>query len=97
MVALFQLIDTVINVYIWLLIIWAVLSWLVAFNVVNTGNRFVYLVGDFLNRITEPALGPIRRLMPNLGGIDISPMILILLLIFLRNLLLFDVAPALLR
>ncbi|WP_366555356.1 YggT family protein [Aquibaculum sediminis] len=97
MVALFYLIDTVINIYIWLLIIWAVLSWLVAFNVVNTSNRLVYLVGDFLNRITEPALRPIRRIMPNLGGIDISPMILILLLIFLRNLLLYDVAPAMLR
>ena len=95
MVALFQLIDTVINIYIWLLIIWAVLSWLVAFNVVNTSNRFVYLAGDFLNRITEPALRPIRRLMPDLGGIDISPMILILLLIFLRNLLFYDVLPAL--
>jgi len=96
MVALFQLIDTVINIYIWLLIIWAVLSWLVAFNVVNTSNRFVYLLGDFLNRITEPALRPIRRLMPDLGGIDISPMILILLLIFLRNLLFYDILPALL-
>lgn len=95
MVALFQLIDTVINIYIWLLIIWAVLSWLVAFNVVNTSNRFVYLVGDFLNRVTGPALRPIRRLMPDLGGIDISPMILILLLIFLRNLLFYDILPAL--
>jgi len=97
MVALFQLVDTVISIYIWLLIIWAVLSWLVAFNVVNTGNRLVYVVGDFLNRITEPALRPIRRIVPNLGGIDISPMILILLLIFLRNLLLYDVAPAMIR
>ncbi|HLS69566.1 MAG TPA: YggT family protein [Kiloniellales bacterium] len=96
MVALFQLIDTVINIYIWLLIIWAVLSWLVAFNVVNTSNRLVYLVGDFLNRITEPALRPIRRVMPDLGGIDISPMILILLLIFLRNLLFYDILPAML-
>jgi len=97
MVALFQLVDTVITIYIWLLIIWAVLSWLVAFNVVNTGNRLVYVVGDFLNRITEPALRPIRRIVPNLGGIDISPMVLILLLIFLRNLLLYDVAPAMMR
>lgn len=97
MVALFQLIDTAINIYIWLLIISAVLSWLVAFNVVNTSNRLVYMVGDFLYRITEPALRPIRSIMPNLGGIDISPMILILLLIFLRNLLLYDVAPTMLR
>src|SRR3546814_17111122 len=63
------------------------LSWLVAFNVVNTSNRFVYAIGDFLYRITEPALRPIRRVLPNLGGIDISPVLLILLLVFVRNLL----------
>jgi YggT family protein len=70
-----------------LLIAAVVLTWLVAFNVVNTRNRFVYLLGDFLNRITEPALRPIRRLLPNFGGIDISPMVLILLLLFLQQLL----------
>ncbi len=81
------LIDTVISIYIWLLVASVVLSWLVAFNVVNTYNRFVATVGDMLYRLTEPALRPIRNILPNLGGIDISPMVLILLLVFLRNLL----------
>ncbi len=81
------LIDTVIQLYIWALIISAILSWLVAFDVINTRNRFVYMVGDFLYRITEPALRPIRAVMPNLGGVDISPLILILLLLFMQRLL----------
>ncbi len=81
---LFWLINTVIDLYIWVLIIGAVLSWLVALNVVNTRNRFVYLVGDFINRVTEPVLRPIRRLMPDLGGIDISPIVLLLALQFIR-------------
>ncbi|HSO41582.1 MAG: YggT family protein [Rhodospirillales bacterium] len=85
---LFWLITTVIELFIWALVISAVLSWLVAFNVVNTRNRFVYMVGDFLHRVTEPALRPIRRIIPNLGGIDISPLILILLLLFLQQVLL---------
>lgn len=84
---LFWLLSTVIELFIWALIISAVLSWLVAFNVVNARNRFVYLVGDFLHRVTEPALRPIRSIVPNLGGIDISPLILILLLIFLQQVL----------
>ena len=84
---LFWLINAVIDLYIWLLIAGAVLSWLVAFNVVNTRNRFVYTVGDFLHRITEPALRPIRRLLPNLGGIDISPLVLIFGLMFLQQVL----------
>jgi YggT family protein len=79
------LINTLIQLYIWVLIINAVLSWLVAFNVVNTRNRFVYTVVDFSYRLTEPALRPIRRILPNLGGIDISPIILILLLIFAQR------------
>ena len=81
------LIDQIITLYIWLLIASAVLSWLIAFNVVNTQNRFVYMVVDFLYKVTEPALRPIRNIMPNLGGIDISPVILIFGLFFLRNLL----------
>jgi YggT family protein len=81
------LIDTVITLYIWILIAAAVLSWLIAFNVVNTRNSVVASIGDFLYRITEPALRPIRSVMPNLGGIDISPVILILGLLFLRNLI----------
>ncbi len=84
---LFWLINTVIDLYIWVLIIGAVLSWLVAFNVVNTRNRFVYLLGDFIARVTEPALRPIRRILPNLGGIDLSPLVLILLLLFTQQVL----------
>ena len=87
MYSILQLVSTVITLYIWALIISAVMSWLVAFNVINTQNRFVYMVGDFLYRITEPALRPIRRFIPLLGGIDISPIVLILGLVFLRNLL----------
>ena len=87
MYALLNLIDSAISIYIWLLIASVVLTWLVAFNVINTRNRFVYTVGDFLHRITEPALRPIRSVLPNLGGIDISPVILILLLYFVRDLL----------
>ena len=79
------LVDTVITIYIWLLIAAAVLSWLIAFNVVNTRNQIVASIGEFLSRITEPALRPIRNLLPNLGGIDISPVILILLLLFIRQ------------
>jgi YggT family protein len=86
MYAIVNLLNTVISIYIWLLIASVILSWLIAFNVVSTGNGFVYSVRDFLHRITEPLLRPIRNLLPNLGGIDISPVILILALYFLRDL-----------
>ena len=85
--ALLILIDTVIHLYTWVLVIWVVLSWLIAFNVVNTRNRFVYTLGDILNRVTEPVLRPLRRVLPSPGGIDLSPLVLILLLYFIRNLL----------
>ncbi len=91
--ALFWLIDQVIGLYITLVIVQVVLSWLVAFNVINTGNRFVYMVGDFLYRITEPALKPIRRLLPTMGGLDLSPVVLILGLYFLQILLRRDIMP----
>jgi YggT family protein len=84
MKALFVVINLALQLYIYLLIAAAVLSWLIAFNVVNMRNQFVAAVADFLYRITEPALRPIRRFMPNLGGIDISPVILILIIIFLQ-------------
>ncbi|HET8728726.1 MAG TPA: YggT family protein [Alphaproteobacteria bacterium] len=85
--SLLALLVTVIDIYTWIIIISAILSWLVAFNVVNTSNRLVYTIGDTLYRITEPALRPIRRFMPNLGGIDLSPLVLLLALYFLRSLL----------
>ena len=84
---LFWLANTVIDLYIWVLIAAAILSWLVAFNVVNTRNRFVYMLGDFLTRVTEPALRPLRRILPSLGGVDLSPLALILLLVFLQQIL----------
>ncbi len=85
--SLLWLIDTLISLYVWILIASAILSWLVAFNVVNPHNPFVRNVGEFLWRVTEPVLAPIRRILPNLGGIDISPVILIIGLYFIRNLL----------
>ena len=88
MVPLIGFVALVINLFIWVIIISAILSWLIAFNVVNTSNRFVNTVADMLYRITEPALRPIRSFMPNLGGIDISPVILILLLLFIRDVVL---------
>jgi YggT family protein len=95
--AVLWLIDTIITMYIWLLIAQAVLSWLLAFGVVNRYNRTVSVIGDFLYRITEPALRPIRSMLPNFGGLDISPVILILLLYFLRILIDDDLAPYLLQ
>ncbi len=87
MCSIIELVSSVIMLYFWMILIQVVMSWLVVFNVINTQNRFVFMVGDLLHKITEPALGPIRRLMPNLGGIDLSPVVLILLLVFVQNLL----------
>ncbi len=92
MTSLLYLISTIISIFIWLLIANAILSWLVAFNVVNTNNQFVSSVGNFLYKITEPPLRPIRKIIPTMGGLDVSPVVLILLLIFLRNLQ-FEYAP----
>ncbi|MBF0332338.1 MAG: YggT family protein [Alphaproteobacteria bacterium] len=85
LIPLLQIVNVAIDLYIWALIISAILSWLVAFNVVNTHNRFVYLVLDFLYRVTEPALRPIRRVLPNLGGVDLSPLALIFMLWFVQG------------
>ncbi len=83
--ALLDVVLIALQLYVWLLIASAVLSWLIAFNVVNTRNQVVATVGEFLWRITEPALRPIRSIMPNLGGIDISPVILILIIFFIQS------------
>ncbi len=90
MTALLILISMVINLLIWLLIINAVLSWLLAFDVVNRSNRVVNTIWDFTNRLTEPLLRPLRKVIPQIGGIDLSPMVLILGLIFLDNLVKYD-------
>jgi YggT family protein len=93
MLALIQTVVLALDLYWWIIIASAIFSWLYAFNVVNPRNQFVGTVGNMLFRLTEPALRPIRRLMPDLGGIDISPIILLLLLFFLRQFLITTVAP----
>ena len=89
------LFDQAISLYIWILIINAIISWLVAFNVLNTSNRFVYSVLDVSYKLTAPPLNYIRRYLPNFGSIDISPVVLILVLLFLRNLVFEMFAPSL--
>ena len=87
MKSVFILIDSVVSIYIWILIINAILSWLIAFNVLNTSNRLVYSLLDISYKMTDPLLRPIRNFLPNLGSIDISPIIVLLLLWFFQNLL----------
>jgi YggT family protein len=91
--AILDIILLVLQIYIWLLIAAAILSWLVAFNVVNTRNQVVSMIGEFLYRITEPVLRPIRNMLPNLGGIDISPVILILIILLLENIIVRYIYP----
>jgi YggT family protein len=91
--ALFEVIDIALTLYMWIVIIMAIFSWLVAFNVVNTRNSAVAMIGDFLYRITEPALRPIRSVLPNLGGIDISPVILFLIIIFIQRVIELYILP----
>ncbi len=85
--SLFFLIDTVLTLYLWCILGSVILSWLIAFNVVNTSNRYVFSIGSALHRLTEPALGRIRRMLPNLGGLDLSPLVVILIVIFAKGLL----------
>ena len=91
--ALFLVIDLALQLYVWIVIAMAIFSWLVAFNVVNTRNHVVAMIGDFLYRITEPALRPIRNILPNLGGIDISPVILFLIIVFIRYVIALYILP----
>ena len=95
MKSIFILIDSIITIYLWIIIINAILSWLVAFNILNTQNRFVFSVLDATYKMTDPALNKIRRFIPNFGSIDISPVILILILMFLRNIIFEIFAPGL--
>ncbi len=87
LVPLINIATVAISLFIWALIIQAIMSWLVAFNIVNPYNKVVYTVGDVLNRITEPALRPIRSFLPPMGGLDLSPLVLIFVLWFLRDVL----------
>jgi YggT family protein len=87
MVSLIEIVDVVLTLYIWALVIGALLSWLVAFDVINTRNRFVQTVGDVLYRITEPLLKPLRRFIPPVGGLDLTPLVLILAVMFIQSFL----------
>lgn len=89
--ALCFLFDTVVGLFIWLIIGSVILTWLVAFNVVDPRNQIVYQIGSFLQRVTEPALRPIRNLLPAMGGLDISPVLLIIGLMFVQNLVVRDI------
>jgi YggT family protein len=91
--ALLDVILIALDIYMWIVIAAVILSWLVAFNVVNTRHPFVAAVADFLYRITEPALRPIRNLLPNLGGIDISPIILFLIIILIQRVIIYYIYP----
>ena len=95
MKSIFILLDSVITIYLWIIIINALLSWLVAFNILNTQNRFVFSILDATYKMTDPALNKIRRYIPTFGSIDISPVILILLLMFLRNIIFEIFSPGL--
>ena len=94
MLALIQTLVLALDIYWWLIIASAIFSWLYAFNVVNPRNQFVMTIGNSLFRVTDPALRPIRRFMPDLGGIDVSPIILLLVIFFIRQFLITTVAPA---
>jgi len=84
-----ELIITIINIYIWVIIAMVVMSWLVGFNVVNMQNDFVRQIRYALFRLTEPALAPIRRFLPDLGGLDLSPMVLLIALFFMQKLIVY--------
>ena len=95
MKSILVLLDSVITIYIWIVIINAILSWLVAFNIMNTQNRFVFSVLDTTYKLTDPALNKIRRFLPSFGSVDLSPVVLILFLMFIRNLVFEIFAPGL--
>ena len=95
MKSIFILLDSIITIYLWIIIINALLSWLVAFNILNTQNRFVFSVLEATYKLTDPALNKIRRFIPMFGSIDVSPIILILGLMFLRKLVFEIFAPSL--
>ena len=95
MKSIFILLDSIIAIYIWIVIINAILSWLVAFNILNTQNRFVFSVLDTTYKLTDPALNKIRRFLPTFGSVDLSPVVLILFLLFIRNLIFEIFSPGL--
>jgi YggT family protein len=92
--AILDVVMLVLQLYVYILIASAIMSWLVAFNVVNTRNNVVSAIYDFLYRVTEPLLRPIRNVLPNLGGIDVSPIILLLGIFFIQRVIELYLYPA---
>ncbi|GGE08483.1 membrane protein [Aureimonas endophytica] len=97
MLAVLQVVLLVLDIVWWLVILSAILSWLYAFNVVNSRNQFVDAIGNFLYRATEPLYRPIRRFLPDLGGIDLSPLVVLLLIFFLQQVIAIYLIPAVYR
>jgi YggT family protein len=93
MLAILDVIMLILNAYIWVLVASAVFSWLVAFNVVNSRNQFVYQIGRVLYQLTEPVLAPIRRRMPNFGALDLSPLVVLIIIFFLQSVIVRYVYP----
>ena len=93
MIPLLNTLMFALNIYIWILIANAIFSWLYAFNVINTRNQFVNMIGRALYQMTEPVLRPIRRFMPDLGGVDISPIILVLIIYLIQQIIIYYLYP----
>lgn len=93
MIALLNTLLFALNIYWFIVIASAIFSWLYAFNVINSHNRFVASVGEFLYKATEPVFRPIRNILPDLGGIDISPIIVLLIIFFLQQFIKYNLAP----
>ena len=96
MFELLRFISFILQLYVYVLIAAAVLSWLIAFNVVNTRNDIVRAIGNALYQMTEPVLRPIRKILPNMGGLDLSPIVVILIIIFIQSVIIPNIARALL-
>jgi YggT family protein len=93
MIPLLNTLMFALNIYIWILIANAIFSWLYAFNVINTRNQFVNMIGRALFQMTEPVLKPIRRFMPDLGGVDISPIVLVLIIYLIQQIIVYYLYP----
>ena len=93
MIPVLNTIMYALNIYIWIMIAAAIFSWLFAFNVINSRNQFVNMIGRFLFNVTEPVLKPIRRFMPDLGGVDISPIIVFIVIYLIQQLIIYYLYP----
>lgn len=97
MLAVVQVVLLILNILWWIIIVSAILSWLLAFNILDYRNNFVRTVTDTLYRMTEPLYRPIRRILPNLGGLDLSPLVVLIAIFFIQQLIYLYVVPAIYR